>query len=84
MLYKGDKVEFSAIEMAMLGMEAAAVELWEDKIMLGTGLRVDYNEIVDDLSNVAVSYSFLVDPRNKSLQHHSTKLVAAILNDPAL
>src|SRR6266478_9281903 len=85
MLYKGDKVEFSSIVKAMQGMEAAAVELWAAKVMCGTGLRVNYgSEIVDDLSNVAVGYSFVVDPRNKSLQHHSTKLVAAILNNPEL
>jgi hypothetical protein len=86
MLYKGDKIEFSSIEKAMLDMEAAAVDLWEAKVMCGTGLRmaINYAEVTDDLTNVNVGYSFLFDPRNRSLQQHSTKLAENILSDPAL
>jgi hypothetical protein len=85
LLYKGDEIKFSAIEQAMLEMEASAVQLWEANVMCGTRLRVDYGNVVaDDLSNATVGYSFLIDPRNRSLQHHSTKLAGAILKDPAL
>jgi hypothetical protein len=40
--------------------------------------------MADDLSNTAVGYSFLVDPRNKSLHHHSVDLATAILSNPTL
>jgi hypothetical protein len=84
MLYKGDLVDISPIQKCFDGMEAEAVALWENEVMCGTGLRVEYKELADDLSNSSAGYSFLTDERNTTLQGHETSLVKAILANSAL
>lgn len=64
-------------------LDQSTVSQWEDKVLCGLKIRVDYDSIADDLTNTEVSYSFLSDPRNKMF-HNRDHLTLAILDDPAL
>ena len=49
-------------------MEESLVATWENKVLRGLDLRVDYAELVNDPSNKEVGYSFLSDLRNTPFQ----------------
>ncbi|KAJ7051676.1 hypothetical protein C8F01DRAFT_1091383 [Mycena amicta] len=67
--YKGNNVSLSQLTAAFTAMEIKLKELWEDKILLGTGLRVDYGELKDDLQNANPGFCFLDDLRNPFSAH---------------
>lgn len=80
MSYKGNLIAFSDICQMFRDTEESLVTTWEKKVLRGLNLRVDYQDaqLVDDLSNKEVAYSFLSDPRNKLFQDRM-RLVRAIL-----
>ncbi|KAI6117140.1 hypothetical protein EDD16DRAFT_1520180 [Pisolithus croceorrhizus] len=43
--------------------EAKLVQIWEEGILMGQDIRVEYDKIADDLVNKGVGYSFLSDAR---------------------
>jgi hypothetical protein len=84
LLYRGDMVTIDDIKKCFINMETEAVTQWENDILCGTKLYIDYQYLADDLSNEEVGYSFLMDPCNKCFQGHSMSLATAILNTPHL
>ncbi|KAF8124465.1 hypothetical protein EV363DRAFT_1178010, partial [Boletus edulis] len=78
MRYKGNAIAFSDVCKIFRDTEESLVTTWEKKVLRGLNLRVDYSDIVDDLSNKDVAYSFLSDPRNKPFQDRMY-LIRAIL-----
>ena len=78
MCYKGNGVTFANVCQILHDTEESLVATWENKVLRGLDLRVDYAELVDNLSNKEVSYSFLSDPRNTPFQDHMC-LVHAVL-----
>jgi hypothetical protein len=78
MLYKGEEICFDNVCEIFADTEAALVELWEQKILNGLSLRVEYDHIADDLTNKNVGYSFLSDPRNQSF-HARDRLIQALV-----
>ncbi|KAH7918103.1 hypothetical protein BV22DRAFT_985743, partial [Leucogyrophana mollusca] len=80
MLYKGDKIELDALAEVFAQMEEKMVKLWEDKVMLGLKMRIDYDRIADDPTNTEVGYSFLTDARN-TMFHQRDRLLRALLED---
>ena len=84
MRFKGHTVEFGKLTSVFSTLENDAINMWEKDILMGLPLRVDYgNQIVDDLANTAVGYSFLADPRNKCF-HKRDILANTILSHPIL
>lgn len=83
LLYRGHPVHLDQIRDALSGLEDSTVTQWEDKVLLGLKIRVDYTSIADDLTNTDVGYSFISDPRN-TMFHDRDRLTAAILEDPHL
>ncbi|KAH7903590.1 hypothetical protein BJ138DRAFT_1020380, partial [Hygrophoropsis aurantiaca] len=83
MLYKGDKITVADIKGIFLQMENATLKAWEEKIILGTGLHIDYTAIQDDPSNRTMGHSFLLDQRNPQF-HNPYRLRDAILADANL
>lgn len=72
LLYQGTSISLEQMIEVNRNMEDKLVELWEQKVMLGLQVQVQYGKIVENLSNTDVGYSFLTDPRNKAfaVQHH--------------
>jgi hypothetical protein len=84
MLYMGHTVKFSDIRQVFAALESKAVDLWEKSVLCGLDLRVEYSDLSEDLTEKAVGYSFLTDPRNTCFRHQQDRLMAAILADDGL
>jgi hypothetical protein len=84
LLYRGDLITIDDIKKCFHTMDKDMVTQWEEQILCGTKLYVDYEYLADDLSNMRVGYSFLTDPRNKNLQDHKLALSSVFLTDPEL
>jgi hypothetical protein len=83
MLFRGHHVDIGQLRQIFVDMETTYVKQWEEEVLCGLQLRVEYGSIADDLSNKTVGYSFLSDPRNPWFQDID-KLSRAILEDPVL
>ena len=82
MLYKGTEINLEHVRNVCENTETEMLHLSEDKVLLGLDLRVDYKDVVEDLTNRDVGYSFLSDRRNEAFQDW-TILLKAILDNPA-
>ncbi|KIO01489.1 hypothetical protein M404DRAFT_28785 [Pisolithus tinctorius Marx 270] len=80
MLYRGEQVDFADLCKVFEGTEAKLVEAWEQGILMGQDIRVDYDKIAEDLVNKDVGYSFLSDVRNPQLAGRG-RLVKHFLED---
>ncbi|KAJ7467398.1 hypothetical protein B0H11DRAFT_2046928 [Mycena galericulata] len=83
MLYDGNVIGLGQVEEVFRRLEAEIVDLWENKVMMGLGLRVDYEELADDLRNTEPGYCFLDDPKNVFAAHEND-LIDRVFNDPEL
>lgn len=83
LLYKGDRVHIDQLRQAFSDMEPICAEKWEEGVLCGLQLQMNYDFIHDDLTNRAVGYSFLSDPRNHCFDDKQI-LARAILNHPVL
>jgi hypothetical protein len=83
LLFKGDKVDFQKFPAMLEAQEDEMIRVWEDQVLLGTGLSVKYGLIHDDLSETKPGYSFVSDRRNKIFES-KTMLLDAIMGNPVL
>ncbi|KAF8957928.1 hypothetical protein BDZ97DRAFT_1924184 [Flammula alnicola] len=83
MRYGGTTIEFDKLTPLFSNLEEDAVRLWENEVLMGLPLRVDYTHITDDMANDAVGYSFIFDKRNSFFQDRDA-LAKAILAHPQL
>jgi hypothetical protein len=83
MLYQGNPISIEQIQQVFANLEDITCSQWEDKVLCGIKIRVDYERVADDLTNTDVGYSFLTDPRN-TMFHSRDRLALAILQDPKL
>ena len=83
MLYLGHPVTLDGIREVFVELDKQTFHQWEDKVLCGLKIRVDYKNIAEDLTNTDVGYSFLSDPRNKEF-HDRDRLARGILADPKL
>ena len=83
MLYQGNPISMDQIQQVLANLEDITCSQWENKVLCGLKLRVDYKSIADDLTNADVGYSFLTDRRN-TMFHSRDHLLLAILEDPDL
>ena len=81
--YKGDEITLEALRTMFKRMEQDAKRLWEEEVMLNTGLSVTYEYIKEDLENRRLGYSFLEEQRNGFSKHRVT-LLQRIVQDPQL
>ena len=61
MLYKGTPPHPADVCKVFTCMEESTIALWENNILLGLPLCVEYGDLVDDLTNTSIGYSFLTD-----------------------
>lgn len=83
LLYKGTHLRIDQLRQLLSALEAKMQQVWEEEVLLGLGLRVEYKEIFDDLANTDVGYSLLVDPRNACFSDQHL-LLRTLLSHPAL
>jgi len=81
MLFLGDTVKMDDISKAFAQMEQDMVKIWEQDVLLGFKLRVNYNKLVDNMSDKEVGYSLFSDPRNACFKNMSMLLYSTIVND---
>jgi hypothetical protein len=81
--FKGARIELDGLCTMFSDIQDQMVNLYEETVMLGLGLRVDYTSVADDLGNTMVGYLFLTDARNVVFQDRDL-LFRAILNHPDL
>ena len=84
MRFKGHPIEFDKFTTLFSNLENHAITLWEKDVLMNLRLRVDYDQITDDMGNSAVGYSLFSDRRNKCFFKDRDILVKAILADPVL
>lgn len=85
LLYLGDQVNFDRLQDMFTHIEAECIDLWENKLMLGTGLSIDWHDIqlADNLTNKNPGYSLFSDPRNTCFMD-KTQLLTKILSSSIL
>ncbi|KAF8062577.1 hypothetical protein FPV67DRAFT_1421983, partial [Lyophyllum atratum] len=83
MLYEGHHIDFADIQKLFVALECATVQTWEHDILCGLDISVSYKELLDDLTNTTVGYSFISDTRNPFCQDRNL-LFTAILKDATL
>jgi hypothetical protein len=83
LLYEGTSISLQQIIGIIREMEKDLIEAWENNVLLGLKVRIEYDKIFEDLSNTDVGYSFLKDPCNDIFKDQDHLLVA-IVKDPVL
>ena len=63
--------------------EAKLVKLWEQKILGGLSLRVEYDTIKNDLTNKNVNYSFMANQCNKAFMDKDQLVQAVVRGEGA-
>lgn len=81
--YRGDEITLEALQKMFVQMEQDAKSLWEDDILMGSGLHVDHEYIKEDLDNRKPGYCFLDDDRNSFSKYRLT-LLQHIVQSPTL
>ncbi|KAG1723163.1 hypothetical protein EDD22DRAFT_790177, partial [Suillus occidentalis] len=80
MLYKGNRIDLGDVRKMLADTETRLVDLWENFVLKGLRIRIDYRAISDDLTNKDVGYSFLSDPRNPCFARRDRLLEAFFRN----
>ena len=80
-LYQGTRISLDQMIKINRAIEDKLIDAWEGKVLLGLKVRVEYSNIVENLGNTDVGYSFLTDPRNDTFKQQDC-LLLAILEDP--
>jgi hypothetical protein len=62
MLYKGNHIDLDDVHKMLANTEVRLVNLWENSVLKGLHIRINYHTIADDLTNKDIGYSFLSDP----------------------
>lgn len=84
LLWQGYNVKLEHLKEACRVLEDQTVQNWEEHVLLGLKLHVDYGEsITEDLTNNTVRYNFLTNHRNKVF-HDRNILINAIMASPKL
>lgn len=84
LIYHGTHIHIDQLRQLLAALEERMRQMWEEDILLGFRLRVEYGELHDDLSSTEVGYSFCSDPRNAGCFSDKTILLQAILSDEDL
>ncbi|KAJ7212519.1 hypothetical protein GGX14DRAFT_564269 [Mycena pura] len=83
LMFKGYIVRLDQLTTIFGKLEAKLTDMWENKVLMGLGLHVEYGQLAEDLGNTELGYCFLDDPRNPfGDQEH--RLLRAIYNSPEL
>lgn len=69
MLYKGQKITYDNILEMFQKLEDHIVHLWEEKVMLGSGLYVAHDILSDNMRQIERGYSLIMDEQNPFSQH---------------
>jgi len=83
MSYLGNTIKINKFPAMLSKMEDDLIHIWENDVLLGLGLRVNYQTLHDDITNKTPGYSFLDHPKNKGLKTQDL-LMKAIIQDPHL
>lgn len=83
LLYKGSPIQFSAFPLMFAAIEDEMVKIWEQDLLCGLPLRVQYGRLYDNLENSDPGYSFVNDSRNTCFSDRM-QLLRGILDTPHL
>lgn len=83
LMWQGYNVKLDHLRQGCARLETQMVKRWEEDILMGLDLRVEYDRIVEDLTNDTVGYSFLTDHRNGMFLDRD-RMIRAVMADPIL
>ncbi|KAJ7208896.1 hypothetical protein GGX14DRAFT_395521 [Mycena pura] len=83
LMFKGNIVHLNQLMTIFGKLEAKLTDMWENKVLMGLGLHVEYGQLAEDLGNTELGYCFLDDPRNP-FRDQEHRLLHAIYNSPKL
>jgi hypothetical protein len=83
MLYCGHQITIEHCCSVCKALEDAIIKVWEEEVLCGFDLYVQYDLLADDLANTDVQYSLLADLCNTYFQLRDC-LLAAIMVNPQL
>jgi len=83
LIYKGCPIHFKDFPSMFEAHEGEIVDVFQNDVLCGLELSVEYGHIFDDPSNTTPGYSFIHDSRNPFGKHRTT-LLDAILASPEL
>lgn len=84
MLYKGYSVKMDDIANVFDQLEKQSISQFEEKVLLGLKIKVEYTRLADNLRSTEVGYSFLTDPQNQDTFGNRDRFINAVLADPEL
>ncbi|KAF9473073.1 hypothetical protein BDN70DRAFT_771411, partial [Pholiota conissans] len=83
LLYKGHPIHFSTFPDMFSAIEDRMEKIWQEELLLGLELQIQYHFLYDDIANTDAGYSFLADTRNHCFSNRM-QLLRAVLDTPAL
>ncbi|KDR66012.1 hypothetical protein GALMADRAFT_148186 [Galerina marginata CBS 339.88] len=83
MLFGGDTLHFHEVQSMIRALEDRVKLAWENDILVGSNLAVQYDMIKDNLASKQPGYSFTTDPRNTCFDYPE-QLAFAIMQDESL
>jgi hypothetical protein len=83
LLYDGHRFSLAKLQEVLTNVEERIVYLWQEKILLGLDLHIDYDDLSDSLTNTKPGYSFITNPLNPFAAHRHL-FIRAVFNDPKL
>ena len=81
MIFQGHQIRFEDLRKAVHDIQEGAVGVWENGVLLGLPIRVDYEHIVDNMADCRVGYSCFQDPRNECFKDKDRLWRAVLTND---
>ncbi|KAG6863980.1 hypothetical protein C0991_001400, partial [Blastosporella zonata] len=83
LLYQGETIHFKDIRNMLVILEEQLLQCYKQDILFSTDLYISYGQLRDDLTNTAVGYSFIADPKNPFVSKRD-QLMEHILASPIL
>ncbi|KAJ6565261.1 hypothetical protein DFH09DRAFT_1081913 [Mycena vulgaris] len=83
MLFLGRSISLPKLQQILGTIEDRIVDLWENRIMFGLGIHVEYGTLADNLTSTTPGYSFLDDFSNP-FSDHNDRFIRELFNNPQL
>lgn len=82
MLFQGQPISLAQIQEIEHNMEKKIMDIFDNQVLLGLGIKLEYGVLAEDLTNAKPGYCFLDE--NKALKASTHSLGNAIMEDEKL
>jgi hypothetical protein len=81
MLYQGHLIRFADLKDAVNDIHGEAIRVWEEEVLMGLLIRVNYERIADNMTDRRVGYSCFRDARNECFMKKGQLWKAVLTSD---